>query len=106
MPITFGPKRNIAQGSPCELSVCSVTGTLSPDATGLYFKTDDWAEHSCYRRNDNSWYIWWNQYNSTWYISAEAGSAGQYQWTSEDMANTEYAPAGDSFGTATVTKVK
>ena len=106
MPLTFAPKRNIAQGSPCELSVCSVTGELSPDATGTYFKTDDYAEHACYRRHDSAYYIWYNIYTSYWYISSEAGGGGQYSWFSEDMLSSGYTAQAEATGTATVAKVK
>lgn len=80
----------------------TVTGTLSPDATGS-FTTQGWYNGKGYSvRADDGYYIWWDG-TDTWTISTVLGTVGTDYWTRTDPnINGVYSPGGTATGDATV----
>lgn len=80
----------------------SVTGTLSPDATGSYLEYGDYNGKRYQRRLDGSYFIWWDNV-SAWKISAILGVVGASHWLRIDPnIEGDYTPQGTATGTATV----
>jgi len=83
--------------------VCSVTGTLTPDATCNYTFEGSWDGRDYFRRSDGSYYIWWSSIDNAYVISAGVGSKGPTYWTGDQPALPgTYTPGGTATGNATV----
>lgn len=54
----------------------NLAGTLSPDMTGDYVAAGTLAEKTYYERSDGSYFIWWNDDDTSWYITPILGAAG------------------------------
>lgn len=78
-----------------------VTGSLVPNATGIYRHSGTYSGYNYYTREDGAWFLWYNLGSAQWFISREVGSGGQYLWLGEDLSGS-YAPSAESAGTATV----
>lgn len=78
-----------------------VTGSLTPDVTGIYYKAGLYQGNVYYRDSSSSWFIWWYGY---WYINQNVGSEeGVTRWLRDDPNITgEYSPQFGASGTATV----
>ena len=85
---------------------CVVTGTLTPDCTGGYFEHGTFDGKPLYRKDNSSWYIYWDEYEAGWVIQQEYGSVESDYWV-RHYPNPfgEYEPGEPGFGTATVTGV-
>lgn len=80
-----------------------VTGILSPDATGNYFKAGIHHEKPYYRRADGIYFIWWNKYNTNWYITPVVGMVEDPGWErNDDNIVGTYQPFFGATGIATV----
>lgn len=83
-----------------------ITGTLSPDATGIYTEAGTYGGSPYFRRGTDSWYLW-RHYTSDgyWRITEAVGTstAGVARWanSSTDPVGT-YSPGSPATGTATV----
>lgn len=82
----------------------SVTGTLTPDATGSYVEYGDFNGKRYHRRLDASFHIWWDGVD-TWTISVLRGIQGVSYWTrvSPDIEGA-YVAQGTATGVPTVTE--
>jgi len=85
----------------------NVAGTLSPDMTGDYTARGILAEKTYYERNDNSYFIWWNDDDSSWYITPILGAAGAVGHFTKagDPVNGEYIAVLPATGTPTVSDI-
>ena len=83
-----------------------VTGTLSPDATGLYDTTGSLNDHGYGQRQTNPWFIWYNSAADIWVISENLGSPMPAYWIrpAADGIEGQYTPQASASGTATVTR--
>lgn len=80
----------------------NVTGELTPDATCNYFYKGEFWGKPYYHRNDE-WFIWWNNFLSSWFISQEKGIVGLKYWQRNNPEITgEYQPSPSVAGIATV----
>jgi hypothetical protein len=80
----------------------TVTGSITPNATGNYFYGGTYSGYNYYRREDGAWYIWYNIYGGpNWALSHTLGSQGPYYWYSEDKTGS-YINDGEATGTAIV----
>jgi len=84
-----------------DTEVLEVTGTLDPDATGIYVEDGTYGGEAAYTKVGGGWFIWAGA--GTWHISDELGNTGSAEWTN-DSSLGDYAPYGlsDATGTATV----
>ena len=84
----------------------SVTGTLSPDATGTYEYAQDYNGKGAYARTANPWYLFWHTGLGIWYLDAALGDIEQPNWYRNDPSpEGVYTPVGTATGTATVTRL-
>jgi len=84
-----------------------VTGTLNPDATGIYVENGTYNGKPAYERADGAYWIWWyNGITEFWTCSAAKGSFGDSYWRLVIDQSLhllgEYSPVGTATGTATV----
>ena len=70
-----------------------VTGTLSPDATGLYVENGVYDGKAAYERADGAYWIWWWSGENRWAISTAQGYLEDGVWwlASPDVEG-EYTP--------------
>jgi len=54
----------------------NLAGTLDPDMTGDFTAAGTLAEKTYYERSDGNYFIWWNDDDSSWYITPILGAAG------------------------------
>lgn len=60
-----------------------ISGNISPDATDIYTKLpEDYKGKPAYKANDKEFYIWYNDHDSTYYLSSILGSFGSACWNS------------------------
>lgn len=80
----------------------SVTGTLSPDATGSYVEYGDYNGNRYIRRIDGGYFIWWDD-TDTWTLSVLLGVQGTAYWTRVDPSiEGVYVAQGTATGVPTV----
>ncbi len=81
-----------------------LTGTLVPDATCDYIRSDGFYNgKEYYARAVPGYHIWWDPIG-TWTISALLGIPGDNYWTNASETLTGfYGPGGDATGDATLT---
>jgi len=85
-----------------EQSAYAVTGTLSPDATGVVVRNGQEGDLPAFGRVDGAQSLWWDG-STTWTLSAVKGTAGASYWTRVDPNPVgSYTAAGTATGTATV----
>lgn len=81
----------------------TLTGTLDPDATGLYIWTGTYNLKP-YCALSTSWFLWWESSGTRWVISTTLGVEGAAYW---ERANASpigtYTPAGDASGNGVIT---
>lgn len=83
----------------------TVTGTLAPDATGSYVETGTHNGKPYYRREDGSWFIWYEVI--VWNITDTLGQYSSAMWDKDAPdINGDYYPVGTASGTATVSAGK
>lgn len=81
----------------------TVSGSPTPNCTGIYTLGGQFNGKDYYRRADSTWFIWWA--GIFWVISAEVGVAGAAYWRGvpfADMYGLYYA-LGTATGNVTVT---
>jgi len=85
----------------------NVAGTLSPDMTGDFVAAGTLAEKTYYERSDGLYFIWWNDDDTSWYISPILGAAGVvgHFTKADDPVNGEYAAVLPATGVPTVTDI-
>lgn len=90
----------------------TVTGTLSPDATGIYtasgIYTTAYVTAPYYRRGMDNYYIWrYDTGANGWFISSALGNVSVPRWskTGASIAGNTYYPYSTTVGTATVANV-
>ena len=82
----------------------TVTGTLSPDATGSFTTVGTYNGDGYSRRADSGYYIWWNG-TDKWIMSVVLGTVGTAYWERTDPNIIGvYSPAGTATGDATIAK--
>lgn len=77
----------------------TITGTLSPDATGDYTQGADYDGAATY---SNGTYVLWTGALGLKILSSAAGTYGDYWQKSAGDTSGDYAPQGSASGTATV----
>lgn len=85
------------------VGMLKVTGTLSPDATGVYTENGTYNGEPAYERADGAYWIW--MLNSRGYLSDTKGDwIEDYFWRSTPLTYPDgtYSPLADAEGTATV----
>lgn len=84
-------------------STLTVTGTLSPDATGTYQLSGSYNSRP-YWKSSSAWYLWWQPTGPNWVISEVLGTEGSRGWLSfGDDITQLYGPYGTATGNADVT---
>lgn len=83
-------------------SLVTVTGTLTPDATGQYYKSGTYEDVATYTHVNGLYHIWLTD-GVFWTINSEIGNAATaFRWHTEyDQFGLAY-PYGTATGTATV----
>lgn len=82
----------------------TVTGTLSPDATGSFTTSGTHNGDGYSKRADSGYHIWWNG-TDKWIISVVLGTTGTDYWERTDPNIIGvYSPVGGATGDATVAK--
>jgi hypothetical protein len=86
----------------------TVSGSLTPDATGTYTLRGFYYGQPFYQQASNTYFVWYTTYSGGyWIITAGIGNAGALRWstiaagTPQDLLNT-YDPYSGASGTATV----
>lgn len=84
-----------------------VSDTLSPDMTGEYIATGTLAEKTYYQSISGLYFIWWNDDDTSWYMSPILGAAGDVgHFTKEsDPVTGEYTAVLPATGTPTVADI-
>ena len=104
-PVGGAPSGSIAYDTSCQLNV---TGTLSPDATGVYTEAGTLNGEKYYTTDG---YFIWNDGNGAWYLdngTAVGGVGASSTWRNAaffQVDGTSYTPTAGASGTATATKV-
>lgn len=100
----FGADPVIVTGALYKLNVAD---TLSPDMSGDYVAAGTLAEKTYYERCDGLYFIWWNDDDSSWYISPILGAAGDVgHFTKEgDPVTGAYTAVLPATGTPTITDI-
>ena len=104
-PVGGAPSGGIAYDTSCQLNV---TGTLSPDATGVYTEAGTLNGEKYYTTDG---YFIWNDGAGAWYLdngTAVGGVGASSTWRNAAMFpvdGTSYTPQAGASGTATATKV-
>ena len=85
----------------------NVAGTLDPDMTGDYVAAGTLAEKTYYERSDGLYFIWWNDDDTSWYLTPILGAAGVlgHFTKADDPVNGEYTAVLPATGTPTVTDI-
>lgn len=84
-------------------SELTVTGTLSPNATGDYLYTAI-NDSKPYYRLSSSYVLWWGSSDSYWFISTVLGTPGAAYWYRDNASPIgTFTPQGTATGTATIT---
>jgi hypothetical protein len=81
----------------------TVSGTLSPDSTGVYTAAGLYNGLPYYRRGTDNYYVWWNV--TRWILSPSVGDSTDPRWRSAIAPSIEdtYLPANaNAVGNATV----
>jgi len=77
-----------------------VTGTLVPDATGLFVEAGVYGGYPYYRRGDGAWFIWSS--GQGWYIGSSLGSMPDARWWNQETNPVGiYQPYNGGEGIAT-----
>lgn len=80
----------------------TVSGTLNPDATGMFDYDGQYAGKDSFRRPDGAWFIWWHDL-AQWVISIAKGNLVGNKWERHfPNIDGEYLPFGASTGNAYV----
>lgn len=78
-----------------------VTGQIDPDATGYYQCHSKYGSANRFRRIEGSYWIW--KSGSEWTLATVSGPpVGDYYWWKSSGHVGDYAPGGNSSGTAKV----
>lgn len=81
----------------------TVTGDLTPDATGTFELAGTHEGKDYYKRKDGAWFIWFAG-EDRYYMTPELGHPSSTQWGHNGPTiEGEYYPEFDAFGIATVT---
>jgi len=86
----------------------TVSGTLTPDATGTYTYDGLHNGKPYYRRGSDAYFIWYyGDDTNGWMISSALGSVAVPRWKNSraSIAEASYAPYSTTTGTATVANV-
>lgn len=85
----------------------NVAGTLDPDMTGDYVAAGTLAEKTYYQSTNGTYYIWWNDDDSSWYMTPILGAAGTlgHFTKAADPVTGEYTAVLPATGTPTVTDI-
>lgn len=85
----------------------NVADTLDPDMAGDYTAAGTLAEKTYYQRSDGLYFIWWNDDDSSWYITPILGAAGVLGHFTKagDPVTGEYTAVLPATGTPTVTDI-
>lgn len=83
-----------------------MTGTLSPDATGLYRYAGQYLGHDYFDLVGGGYSIWSNVPGTTWYISVAPGNVEGGEWHKAWPGIVgEFTPTAPYTGTATAAQV-
>lgn len=84
-----------------------VAGTLDPDMTGEYIAAGTLAEKTYYQSVSGLYFIWWNDDDSSWYMTPILGAAGVlgHFTKAADPVTGEYTAVLPATGTPTVTDI-
>lgn len=77
-----------------------VTGTASPDVTGMY--TNSGTEENLYRRTDGAFLIYSNWEWGIWYLSTDQNPSSAYNWTNANLLGAYDSAGGDGVGSPSV----
>ena len=116
LPLTSSSLRNRrarpipSTGPPPPAHDLIVTGTLTPDATGVYEEAGIFNGQPYYQRTDSAYFIWvltfGDPLNYQWLITDTLGVGGMFYWQkwtpTYEPPTGIYAPGGFAYGTATV----
>lgn len=84
-------------------SPLTVSGTLSPDATGDYLYTAI-NDSKPYYRLSSTYVLWWGSSDSYWFISTILGTPGSNYWYRDDPSPLgTFLPVGSNTGSPIVT---
>ncbi|MBA7648557.1 hypothetical protein ES703_56345 [subsurface metagenome] len=84
-----------------------VTGTLVPDMTGEYTAAGTLAEKTYYATSNKTYFIWWNDDDTSWYMTPILGAAGVlgHFTKAADPVTGEYILVLPAEGTPTVADI-
>lgn len=85
----------------------NVADTLSPDMSGDYTAAGMLAEKTYYATSNKTYFIWWNDDDSSWYITPILGAAGEvgHFTKADDPVTGEYTAVLPATGTPTITDI-
>ena len=82
--------------------VLTVTGGLTPDATGTYVRCGNHNDKPAYVRTDGAYWIFYKDGMSGWWITVILGDTSGLGWASSGRGLiATYGPGGGAVGTAT-----
>lgn len=87
-----------------------VSGTLSPDATGLYWRRGTYNGKAYYERSSSGWRLWWRSSQLQWVVSLDLGASGADYWETtaagdEDYQDVTMTAGGTATGTLTARNI-
>jgi len=85
----------------------NVAGTLNPDMTGDYVASGILAEKTYYQKISGEYFIWWNDDDTSWYMTPILGAAGVLGHFTKagDPVTGGYTAVLPATGTPTVTDI-
>ncbi len=85
----------------------NVAGTLDPDMVGDYVAAGKLAEKTYYQSINGIYFIWWNDDDTSWYMTPILGAAGVlgHFTKADDPVTGEYTAVLPATGTPTVTDI-
>lgn len=82
----------------------NITGVLDPDMTGDYIAAGAFGEKMYYEKDDSEYFIWWNEDDTSWYISPILGTTGTlgHFTKANDPVNGIYTAVAPATGIPTI----
>ena len=82
-----------------------VTGAITPDATGQYYKSGTYEHYPTYTHINGLYYIWFAD-GLLWTVNGEIGNTETaFMWQTEDEGFGLAYPYGTATGTATISLI-
>lgn len=84
-----------------------VTGTPSPNVTGIYTQRGICQTQPFFQRSNDSYFIWYSPTLAQWHLAPYVRTTGSYYWYTAlnpdpSILTADYSPVGTATGTITV----